>query len=79
MKALGKDFSALIPDDMLSEALAVGSSSDQIQQLKIDQLSPDPQQPRKHFDEVALAELAESIKVHGIVQPLIVAKTVKIT
>lgn len=73
-KGLGKDFSALIPDDMLSEALAVGASTDQIEQLPLAKLLPDPQQPRKHFDEDALAELAESIKTHGIVQPLIVAK-----
>lgn len=74
-KGLGKDFSALIPDDMLSEALAVGSSGDQVEQIKLKNLSPDPQQPRKHFDQEALNELAASIKQHGIVQPLIVAKS----
>lgn len=73
-KGLGKDFSALIPDDMLSEALAVGSMGDQIEQIALSQLVPDPQQPRKHFDEQALSELATSIKQHGIVQPLIVAR-----
>lgn len=74
-KGLGKDFSSLIPDDMLSEALAVGSSADTVDQVSISKLQPDPQQPRKHFDEAALAELAGSIKEHGIVQPLIVAKS----
>lgn len=74
MKGLGKDFSALIPDDMLSEALAVGSSGDQVEQLPISKLVPDPQQPRKHFDEEALNELAASVRQHGIVQPIIVAK-----
>lgn len=73
-KGLGKDFSALIPDDMLSEALAVGASSDQIEQISIKKISPDPNQPRKHFDDQALDELANSIKQHGIVQPLIVTK-----
>ncbi len=73
-KGLGKDFSALIPDDMLSEALAVGASADQIQQISLKKLAPDPQQPRKHFDEEALTELAGSITQHGVVQPLIVAK-----
>ncbi len=73
-KGLGKDFSALIPDDMLSEALAVGSATDTVENIEITRLAPDPQQPRKHFDEAALAELAQSIKAHGIVQPLIVAK-----
>ena len=73
-KGLGKDFSALIPDDMLSEALAVGDSSDQISKVAVARLVPDPQQPRKHFDEEALTELSESIHRHGIVQPLIVAR-----
>lgn len=73
-KGLGKDFSSLIPDDMLSEALAVGSSSDVIENIPLIKVVPDPSQPRKHFDEGALEELAGSIKVHGIVQPLIVAK-----
>lgn len=74
-KGLGKDFSSLIPDDMLSEALAVGSSQDSISQIPLGSLQPDPQQPRKHFDEDSLAELATSIQEHGIVQPLIVAKS----
>ncbi|MBP9738118.1 ParB/RepB/Spo0J family partition protein [Candidatus Saccharibacteria bacterium] len=73
-KGLGKDFSSLIPDDMLSEALAVGSSQDMVEQIALTRLVPDPQQPRKHFDEASLSELAASITEHGIVQPLIVAK-----
>lgn len=73
-KGLGKDFSSLIPDDMLSEALAVGGASDSVESVALSKLSPDPNQPRKHFDEAALSELADSIKQHGIVQPLIVAK-----
>lgn len=73
-KGLGKDFSALIPDDMLSEALAVGSGNEQIEQLSLTKITPDPNQPRKHFDETALNELAASIKQHGIVQPLIVTQ-----
>lgn len=76
-KGLGKDFSALIPDDMLSEALAVGSSQDVVEQISLTDLMPDPQQPRKHFDEQSLDELAQSILEHGIVQPLIVAKNGK--
>ena len=74
MKGLGKDFSALIPDDMLSEALAVGNNTDSVVQVPVSRLVPDPEQPRKHFDDSLLVELADSIKQHGIVQPLIVAK-----
>lgn len=73
-KGLGKDFSALIPDDMLSEALAIGNANEQVEQISLTKLVPDPNQPRKQFDETALAELAQSITEHGIVQPLIVAR-----
>jgi ParB family chromosome partitioning protein len=43
-----------------------------IEQLPVGQLQANPHQPRRHFDETALAELAASIKRHGIVQPLVV-------
>jgi ParB family transcriptional regulator, chromosome partitioning protein len=39
---------------------------------QIEQVYPGPEQPRHHFDEAALAELAESIKVHGVIVPLVV-------
>jgi ParB family chromosome partitioning protein len=42
--------------------------------LDINRLEPDPEQPRKHFDEVALTELAESIKQHGVLQPVLFRK-----
>ena len=40
--------------------------------LSVDWIHPDPEQPRKHFDEQALADLAQSIKTHGLLQPIIV-------
>jgi ParB family chromosome partitioning protein len=43
-----------------------------IRQVALDQISPNPQQPRSHFDADALEELAASIRAHGILQPLIV-------
>ena len=48
------------------------TSGEQIDQIAIDLISPNPKQPRSHFDGDALAELASSIKEHGILQPLIV-------
>jgi ParB family chromosome partitioning protein len=45
-----------------------------IQQLSVDQIHPNPHQPRTHFDEATLAELATSIQAHGILQPLIVTE-----
>ena len=43
-----------------------------VHQLPLEQISPNPQQPRTHFDPAALEELASSIRAHGILQPLIV-------
>lgn len=40
--------------------------------IPLSRIQPDPEQPRKHFDESALAELARSIAEHGVLQPLIV-------
>ncbi len=42
--------------------------------LKINEIEPNKKQPRKYFNEEALNELSESIKLHGIVQPLVVSK-----
>ena len=43
-----------------------------VHEIPLERLEVNPNQPRKYFDEVALAELAESIKIHGIIQPLVV-------
>lgn len=45
-----------------------------VRQLPLEQISPNPQQPRTHFDPAALEELASSIRAHGILQPLIVTR-----
>jgi ParB family chromosome partitioning protein len=64
-RGLGRGLSALIPDiDTIR--------GPQVRELPIDKIQPNPFQPRKRFDESKLAELAESIKQHGIVQPLVV-------
>ena len=48
--------------------------SSNVTELDISKIYPNPNQPRKHFDEEALQELASSIKLHGIIQPLVVNK-----
>ncbi len=68
---LGKGLDALIPEEFDSSIL---ESNERIQKLPIKAVVPNPDQPRKHFDEESLSELAKSIKSHGIVQPLIVTK-----
>ena len=48
--------------------------SRQIQMIPIEKIAPNPRQPRRHFDEESLGNLAESIRQHGILQPLSVQK-----
>jgi len=67
---LGRGLSALIPENDLEENPKLGIST-----LPIDSIKPNRYQPRKIFDAEKLAELTESIKENGIIQPLIVTKT----
>ncbi len=58
------------------EAIALKNiqSTFEVLDLPIAEVSPNPNQPRKHFDDSALAELANSIKQYGVVQPIIVKR-----
>ncbi len=67
---LGRGLSALIPDREEQQETRAN-----LGMLPIERIKPNPRQPRKHFDPDCLAELAESIKTNGIIQPLIVTKT----
>ena len=49
-------------------------NKDGVTELEIGLIYPNPNQPRKHFDEEALQELSSSIKTHGVIQPLVVNK-----
>lgn len=69
-RGLGRGFDALISKDFDKNILL--TPEDKIQQIPPAKLQANPQQPRKHFDETALFELADSIKRHGVVQPLVV-------
>src|SRR3990167_11330092 len=69
-RGLGKGFEALIPTDFDTSILT--PEEERIQKLSISAIKPNPQQPRRHFDELALNELAESIKRHGLLQPVVV-------
>ncbi len=68
-KGLGKGINALFNQVDLSE--------ETVEEIKVADLRPNPYQPRKHFDDEALAELKESVLRHGILQPLIVRKSLK--
>ena len=67
---LGRGFDALIPQDF--DKSLVFEDKDRIEQLVVEKLIPNPDQPRQHFDEQALQQLASSIKRYGIIQPLVV-------
>lgn len=49
-------------------------NNDSVMELELNQIEPNRKQPRKHFDETALLELAESLKQYGMLQPVIVQK-----
>lgn len=77
-RALGRSFDSLLPTETLDEAFDPTAYQDekvsQLKQLSVGEIEPDPNQPRKHFDEPALIELSKSFKEHGIVQPLVVVR-----
>lgn len=63
-------------DALISTSLEV-RDDDQVIEIKIDEIRPNPYQPRKEFDQKALEELKQSIAEHGIIQPLIARKSIK--
>jgi len=82
MSALGKGLGSLIPNKKITTDSGGFSHGDddfsgnskKIYYVAIDKISSNPWQPRTHFDRGKLEELAESIKQHGILQPLVVTK-----
>jgi ParB family chromosome partitioning protein len=67
---LGKGLDALIPmGDFQTETLPGG-----VEEIPINEIKPNPRQPRSNFDAEELTELSASIQEHGIIQPLIVTK-----
>jgi ParB family chromosome partitioning protein len=71
-KGLGRGLNALLGGDEAVEALTAANAEDELRELEIDLISRGPWQPRTHFDEEALQELAESIRSQGVVQPIVV-------
>ncbi|BAQ09433.1 stage 0 sporulation protein j [Bacillus sp. OxB-1] len=66
-KGLGRGLNALFP----GESMAKGET---IEQVHVKSIKVNPYQPRKKFDETAIQELSDSIKEHGILQPIILRK-----
>jgi ParB family chromosome partitioning protein len=74
---LGKGLEALIPTGFKADDVSSGETappSNGVLTIAVDQITPNPRQPRSHFKESALAELAASIREHGIIQPLLVSR-----
>lgn len=73
---LGRGLDSLIPTDVLDESFDPTAEQDEqvsdLRNIRISEIIPDPDQPRRNFDEIALEELAASIKAHGILQPIVV-------
>ena len=67
---LGRGFAALMPDNFDTAQLL--DDSEKVYRLEITQVVPNPTQPRQQFDDTLLAQLAASIKQHGVLQPIVV-------
>lgn len=81
-RALGRGLEDLFNNDNLDlttveKKIYESASNEEIVELNISDLRPNPYQPRKVFDDEALNELASSIKEHGVFQPIIVKKSIK--
>ncbi len=67
-EAYKKDLSSI-------DSFDLKQSGERVEELAVESISPNPFQPRKHFDENALKELSESVKKHGLLQPIVVIET----
>ena len=81
-RALGRGLEQLFNSenldlDSMEKQIYETASKEEIVEINIDELRPNPYQPRKVFKDEALEELAESIKEHGVFQPIIVKKSIK--
>lgn len=76
---LGRGFESLIPTDLVDEEFdptvdVEAESGQKLQEIEITEIVRDEEQPRKDFDVEALNSLADSIKEHGILSPIVVVK-----
>lgn len=81
-KALGTGLeqlfsSAQVDYNAIEEQIIATTPESDIIQIPVSEIRSNPYQPRKYFDEVALQELADSIKEHGILEPIIVKKGIR--
>ena len=65
---LGRGLESLIPSDL-------GGAEGEFRQIPVDQIHPNPDQPRHRFDDAALDEMAASMKEVGVLQPVVLTMT----
>ncbi len=81
-KALGKGLEQLFNSEQLDfenfeKELVATTPKNEILMIPLEEIRSNPYQPRTHFDESALRELADSILEHGVIEPIIVKKSIK--
>ena len=81
-KALGKGLEELFSSEVLDfdtfeSNIMENTPANDVKEIPVNEIRPNPYQPRKTFNEEALDELAESIKNYGVFQPIIVKKIIK--
>ena len=69
---LGRGIEALFEDEPQVE------ETEEVQELELSDIRPNPYQPGKHFDDKSLKELSDSIKENGVFQPIIVMKLLQV-
>lgn len=74
---MGKGLDRLFQDSLLRDRAESEETQESVMEINIKDLLSNPYQPRQHFEEEAIEELAASIKEHGIIQPIIVRKCIK--
>lgn len=70
-RGLGRGLSALIPERTTPSGPLVHGESGGVEWIDVAKIAPNPFQPRRYFSETELAELAESIRIHGVIQPIL--------
>lgn len=77
-RGLGRGFDALIPTELIDEEFDPTAAEDvresDLREIELGKIVRDEDQPRKDFSEEALTALADSIKEHGVLQPIVVVK-----
>lgn len=71
---LGRGISAILEEVEEAYAADIRGNTEAVLMLQVDEIEPNPFQPRTHFDKEALEELSLSIKQHGLLQPIVVIK-----